>query len=351
MDLIDGFRAGDELTADLLDAMMRELKRWRHLSVVPPLGIDGAHGDAPPVLWNADPGPLFIQLTTTSDHTGQYGWQEVTFDSSGNVATTPLAGAIDSFPAREYSGLLGLPGDKSTIYRARFADDGQSVVFFLDHEVPAKTPSSIAPGSPANPTSASVLMYVPAPTDKNPAAMAVDPNAIATAWNEQPTTIPANAVLWLKPWHSRWYIGMYICCATSSSSSSSSTSDTCPTNACEHCTNPAACDVTVQIVGGLSGPTFTNPVCGGISGTFVVKHKSKCTWYFEDPATGLSATLYYDGTQWTLECIITGDTGSGVAVYRGAGYDCKTPQVFSFDELASTCICTNGGDCNASVTP
>lgn len=49
-DLISSFRAGDELTANLVDAILRELCRLRKMTAVPPLGISNAEGMSPPVI-------------------------------------------------------------------------------------------------------------------------------------------------------------------------------------------------------------------------------------------------------------------------------------------------------------
>lgn len=142
-----------------------------------------------------------------------------------------------------------------------------------------------------------------------------------------------------------------VCVKSSSSSSSSSTSHECPTHHCPHCPEPASCEVTIQIVSSLFGPSFDNPVCGGIIGQFVVTHLGGCTWTLVDPATGLTAMLFWDGTRWTVEVIITGDTGSGIAIYH-ADYDCKTPTTFNFDDANSSCHCGGGvGTCVATVTP
>lgn len=53
-DLVDSFRAGDELTADLVDAILRELKRLRKMTAAPPLGISNTDGMTPPVLYLLD---------------------------------------------------------------------------------------------------------------------------------------------------------------------------------------------------------------------------------------------------------------------------------------------------------
>lgn len=50
-DLVESFRAGDELTADLVDAILRELRRLRKMSAAPPLGIFNAEGMAPPTFY------------------------------------------------------------------------------------------------------------------------------------------------------------------------------------------------------------------------------------------------------------------------------------------------------------
>lgn len=50
-DLIDGFRPGDELTANLVNAILRELQRLRKMSAAPPLAVDDANGIGPPLFW------------------------------------------------------------------------------------------------------------------------------------------------------------------------------------------------------------------------------------------------------------------------------------------------------------
>lgn len=53
-DLIDSFRSGDELTANLVDAILRELQRLRKMNAAAPLAIDNADGGGPPLFWMLD---------------------------------------------------------------------------------------------------------------------------------------------------------------------------------------------------------------------------------------------------------------------------------------------------------
>lgn len=49
-DLIKSFRAGDELTVELVDAILSELCRLRKMTAVPPLCMSNAEGGSPPVI-------------------------------------------------------------------------------------------------------------------------------------------------------------------------------------------------------------------------------------------------------------------------------------------------------------
>lgn len=144
---------------------------------------------------------------------------------------------------------------------------------------------------------------------------------------------------------------VYVCCHSHSTSSTSS--DGCPTGACPQCDGKAACHVSVQIDESLIGPSFSNPVCAGLFGIFNTVHVGGCAWSatIKQGANTMTVTLFWNGSRWEVEAMITGATGSGVAVYFGDGYDCKTVQTFDFSAGDSTCVCSNGGTCVVSVTP
>ena len=67
-DLVDSFRPGDELTGELVDAIVRELKRLRGMYAAEPLVIEDANGPGPPLLWMLDEDVLVpFQNATGSD--------------------------------------------------------------------------------------------------------------------------------------------------------------------------------------------------------------------------------------------------------------------------------------------
>lgn len=58
-DLPKNFREGDELTASLIDDILQELWRWRHMTGMPPLHVSEADSNVPPVLsYFADPSQI-----------------------------------------------------------------------------------------------------------------------------------------------------------------------------------------------------------------------------------------------------------------------------------------------------
>lgn len=64
-DLPKGFREGDELTASLINNILEELWRWRHMEGEPPLHVSEADSDAPPVIsFFQDPGGQIHAGTT-----------------------------------------------------------------------------------------------------------------------------------------------------------------------------------------------------------------------------------------------------------------------------------------------
>lgn len=53
-DLIESFKPGDELTGNLVDAIVRELQRLRKMNAAAPLAIDDGNGVGPPLIWMLD---------------------------------------------------------------------------------------------------------------------------------------------------------------------------------------------------------------------------------------------------------------------------------------------------------
>lgn len=49
-DLPRRFKQGDELTASLINNILEELWRWRHMEAMPPIHVSELHSDAPPLI-------------------------------------------------------------------------------------------------------------------------------------------------------------------------------------------------------------------------------------------------------------------------------------------------------------
>ena len=114
---------GDPLEPVHFNAAYEELRRWRKLTAAPPLVVDGADGDQPPVVWLAEMPPFFIQLTGT--YSSGYPWKEVLIGPGRAVQNANITGGPSTGdPAFErQTGDTTLTVD-GTVYEARYSPAG-----------------------------------------------------------------------------------------------------------------------------------------------------------------------------------------------------------------------------------
>lgn len=117
-DLPYGFRAGDELTARIVDGLLRDRWRWRHASGDSTVDVSFADSDLPPIFAaraSAVGATTYIQITGTANATfGGYSWQQVAWRpalyvtaagtgySSGTVTFTPTYASGSDAPTATY---------------------------------------------------------------------------------------------------------------------------------------------------------------------------------------------------------------------------------------------------------
>lgn len=117
-------RAGDVITVDMYNSILRELRRWQKFSVAPPLAIANVTGDAPPVIWLADQPPFYIKLTST--YASGYAWTMVYIDGPpyavvlAGVSGGPATGD-PAFERQNNDTTLTVDG---TVYEASYSAGG-----------------------------------------------------------------------------------------------------------------------------------------------------------------------------------------------------------------------------------
>lgn len=118
---------GDTMEPWHYNILARDANRWRKITVVPPLSIEGADGDTP-VISLTDPPSFFIQLTGV--YASGYPWKQVHI-GAGRVITDAFAtgSTATGRPAFEIqTGDTTLTAD-GTVYEARVSPASNQVVF------------------------------------------------------------------------------------------------------------------------------------------------------------------------------------------------------------------------------
>lgn len=120
-------RDGDELTPRHFNLIYDELRRWRKLSAAPPLAVDNADGDAPPVLSLVEQRPFFAVLTGgyVPGPPAGYPWQEVLIGPGRAVQNGPMVGtaANGALAVERQTGDTTLTAD-GTVYELRWSPGG-----------------------------------------------------------------------------------------------------------------------------------------------------------------------------------------------------------------------------------
>ena len=118
---------GDTFEPWHYNILVRDANRWRHITAVPPLSIDGADGQNPVISMDKPP-TFFIQLTGA--YSSGYPWKEVHI-GAGRVVTDAFAtgDAALGRPAFELqTGDTTLTAD-GTVYEARISPASNEVLF------------------------------------------------------------------------------------------------------------------------------------------------------------------------------------------------------------------------------
>ena len=232
-----------------------------------------------------------------------------------------------------------LPYDQRTKRRGQRAS-------FPFASVPVKVPWGIKAGSILKPASATGILLMPLSAG-GPEAEAI--GRTITVYNQQPTAVPSNAIVYAIPWNNFWYSSAYICCTKTSSSSSSSTSSGCPTLACKTGCGflPVPCLMEVNVQGLANGSLS----CAALNCDFFVKHVSGCTWFVAKGVQNGSGTIL--PTQCTLEYgggtfkVTVIDQFGDIAVFANSGFDCQTSTVFPLQSTS----CTSSASATCLVSP
>lgn len=199
-DLPRHFKTGDELTGDLIQAILDELWRWRKAHASAPLNLDNADGRAmePPGFW------LSADLPLTPAQAG----------SSGVSAGTPSAPTSGTVNLVYNSGAAGSPAlsssavDSLTVYNAGAAVASNGLCWIIPFQgqwwvvtgqfqglIPAQAPAGgIAAGSMGAPSSATVQ---PLAVGSGPVLTTSGGGATVTAYNAYTSAVAANALIWI----------------------------------------------------------------------------------------------------------------------------------------------------------
>lgn len=109
-------RDGDVLQPHHINAIHRELNRWRGLRAVHPLQITGAEdGLSSPEISYAEQRPITIKLTATGDANGKHEWQGVVWNGTAFINSS-RSGDVNGDWAMEINGLRCPKSDE--IYQA-----------------------------------------------------------------------------------------------------------------------------------------------------------------------------------------------------------------------------------------
>lgn len=195
-DLPKEFRSGTRLTAEFLDALVKELWRWRRFTAAAPLELsdaDGGKGDEPPSLVGPYPAEeFFIQLTGGPDSNGGYDWQMVYHSAPNSWATTGLSNTAangDAAYPMEWASAVKCPYIKDTVrvFLARRVE-GTGALMFRGGNGPFRAKAG-GGGIPANGGTGNV-------TFDSGGGVASGPTVTAT--NNWKTAVPAN--VWCECW-------------------------------------------------------------------------------------------------------------------------------------------------------
>lgn len=188
---------GDELQPHHINAIHRELNRWRSLRAVPPLRILGVEdGMSNPEISMPNLRPLLIKLTTTGDANGKHEWKAVAWNGTAYV-DTGRTGIINGEYAIEVNNLRCPRSDH--VYEARKNTWG--VWYFEAVRTLAVAAADISANS-----SGSVYLW----SLYNGAHANSNTSVTAYNWNDT-TKVTSGKRLMLTPHAGRWYVDFEGC--------------------------------------------------------------------------------------------------------------------------------------------